>query len=108
MSNALSCSWCDRPFRVRKTGGRAQRFCQPSCRRGFHSAVRIWALDAIANGTLTVAEIRSGAAATRALAPAAEAALEAPSRVAPRAESDYARQTAFEQLLARTIAARRR
>jgi len=41
-------------------------------------------------------------------APAVGAAPQSPSRVVPRAESDHARQTAFEQLLARTIAARRR
>src|SRR6516165_3976529 len=63
------CAWCGRPFQERQTGGRAQRFCRPSCRRSFHAAVRSWALDAIADGTLTVAEIRNGAVATRALLP---------------------------------------
>jgi hypothetical protein len=62
-----SCPWCDRPFQVQHTGGRAQRFCQPSCRRAFHAAARKWALDAIADGVVTIAEIRNGAPATRAL-----------------------------------------
>jgi len=44
-----------------------QRFCRPSCRRSFHAVVRTWALDAIADGTLSIEEIRSGAPATRAL-----------------------------------------
>jgi hypothetical protein len=82
----------------------------------FHSAVRTWALEAIANGALTVAEIKSGATGTRALAPAAglhappvrEVTAQSPSRLAPCGESSDARQTTFEQLLARTIAARRR
>jgi hypothetical protein len=33
MSDGPSCSWCNRPFRMRQGGGRAQRFCRPSCRR---------------------------------------------------------------------------
>ena len=65
------CAWCGRPYQERQTGGRTQRFCRPSCRRSFHAAVRAWALDAIAHGTLTLAEVTSGAAATRALVPAA-------------------------------------
>jgi len=65
------CAWCGRPFQERQTGGRAQRFCRPSCRRAFHTAVRAWAVDAIADGTLTVAEVRNGAPATRALVTAA-------------------------------------
>src|SRR5271163_2024931 len=106
MSDALLCSWCDRPFRVRQTGGRANRFCQPSCRRAFHSAVRTWALDAIANGALTVAEIRSGATATRALAPAA--GLPAPVReaAAPRLDRRYTRQQDLQKLMVQAIAMR--
>lgn len=62
-----SCVWCEGPFRARLTGGRAQRFCRPSCRRAFHAAVRSSALDAIGDGTLTLAEIRNHGPATRAL-----------------------------------------
>src|SRR5271165_6496269 len=53
------CQWCERAFRARQTGGRAQRFCRSSCRRAFHAAVRSWALDSIGDGTLTLAEIRN-------------------------------------------------
>ena len=67
MSVAPSCPWCDRPFRPRQSGGRAQRFCRLSCRRAFHAAVRSWALDAIADGNLTIEEVRNGAPATRTL-----------------------------------------
>ncbi len=67
MSEAPACVWCNRPFRARGGGGRPQRFCRPSCRRSFHAAARAWALNAIENGALTVADIRSGFAATRAL-----------------------------------------
>jgi len=66
MSEAPACVWCNRPFPARE-GGRAQRFCRPSCRRAFHTAARSWALNAIESGALTVADIRSGLPATRAL-----------------------------------------
>lgn len=69
------CSWCERPFRSRQSGGRSQRFCRPSCRRAYHAALRIWALDAIASGALSLADIRKGAAATRALLSEAEGIL---------------------------------
>jgi hypothetical protein len=61
------CPWCDSQFRPRQTGGRAQRFCRPSCRRAFHAAARNWALGAIVNGALGVEDIRNSAPATRAL-----------------------------------------
>ena len=61
------CYWCDRPYRARRTGGHAQRFCRPRCRRAFHAAARRWALEAIAAGVLTLAEVKKGFAATCAL-----------------------------------------
>jgi hypothetical protein len=110
-----SCCWCDRPFRPRETGGRAQRFCQPSCRRAFHAAVRSWALDAIVAGTLIVAEIRNRAPATRALVlantslvPVAEVPRQRFAPVAPRAESRFTGQQALERLMAQAISMRRR
>ncbi len=66
MSEAPACVWCNRPFPARE-GGRAQRFCRQSCRRAFHAAARSWVLDAITRGVLTIADIRSGLPATRAL-----------------------------------------
>jgi len=109
------CAWCGRPYQERQTGGRTQRFCRPSCRRSFHAAVRAWALDAIAHGTLTLAEVTSGAAATRALVPAATSPVsvgEAPwqhsASEASRADSPYTRQRDLETLMAHAIAMRRR
>jgi hypothetical protein len=71
--------------------------------------------EAIAIGVLTVQRLKNGLAATRALGPAAasaapvdEPAQQRPARVAQRAEYGDARQRDFEQLLARTVAARRR
>ena len=105
--------WCGRPFRARQTGGRVQRFCWPSCRRAFHAAARAWALDAIADGTLSVVDLRNGAAATRALVreatsmPPADEPFQSFGPVAHHKESRLA-QEELEDLMARTIAARRR
>ena len=45
--------------RGRQTGGRAQRFCQPACRRAFHAVARTWALDAIGHVFSTLARARA-------------------------------------------------
>ena len=75
MRAASSCCRCERLFHPRQSGGRPQKFCGPSCRRAFHAAGRTWVLDAIASGALTLADIRSGSAATRALLSEAEGTL---------------------------------
>jgi hypothetical protein len=75
---AGACYWCDRPFRTRRTGGRAQRFCRMSCRRQFHAAARRWALDAIGSGVLTVGDIKNGFQRTRALSPLTSGAVPIP------------------------------
>jgi hypothetical protein len=67
MSDALSCSWCDRTFRPRQSGGHAQRFCCPSCRHTFHAAARSWVLAGLAAGHIAISHIRNGLPATRAL-----------------------------------------
>jgi hypothetical protein len=69
MNELPSCFWCNRPFRPRRDGGRAQRFCRPSCRRAFHAAARAWALEELAIGRMTVADLKKGLTATRALLP---------------------------------------
>jgi hypothetical protein len=74
MNDVLSCLWCERPFRPRQSGGHAQRFCRPSCRRAFHAAARAWALDEFAAGRVTVADLKNGLPATRTLLPGAEEA----------------------------------
>ena len=74
MSYPSRCAWCDRLFRPRR-GGHAQRYCRPACRRACHAAARRWALDAIETGALTVTDIKSGSAATRALLSEAETVL---------------------------------
>ena len=58
--NLAACVWCDRPFKMRQSGGHAQRFCSPRCRLAFHAAARCWALDAIEAGVLRVDDIKQG------------------------------------------------
>jgi hypothetical protein len=66
-----ACIWCGRPFTPRTTGGHAQRYCSPFCRRAFDAAGRRWVTEAIADGSLTLDQLRNGVAATRALIPEA-------------------------------------
>jgi hypothetical protein len=67
MSEAPACLWCRRPFRLRRSGGHAQKFCRPACRRRYHAAARSWALNAIEIGGLTIADIKTVLMTTRAL-----------------------------------------
>ncbi len=54
-----ACPWCDKPFKARKVGGHRKRFCSPSCKNGFHRALRKWAQWAIDNGQVTVTELKA-------------------------------------------------
>jgi hypothetical protein len=65
----IPCFWCGRLFAPRHDGGRLQRYCSPACRRALDAAARRFVASAIADGRLTVADLRYGKArvATRAL-----------------------------------------
>ncbi len=52
------CSWCESSFTPRTTGGRAQKFCSAKCREDFHAAGRTWVTAAVAEGHLSVAELK--------------------------------------------------
>jgi hypothetical protein len=67
MTQAAACTWCNSSYMPRTTGGHAQRFCRPACRRGFDAAGRRWVAEAIARGMLTIDALRDGAVTTRAL-----------------------------------------
>jgi hypothetical protein len=58
MSDALYCSWCDRPFRLRRTGGTPKKFCSPAHRNAFHTAARKWAEKAVADGRITLDDLK--------------------------------------------------
>jgi hypothetical protein len=62
------CLWCGQTFAPRGTGGREQHFCRRSCRRELDAAARRFVADALGLGLLTVADLKRGPAATRALA----------------------------------------
>jgi hypothetical protein len=64
------CLWCREPFKPRSDGGRAQRFCSPVCRRALDRAARTWLREAVADGTLTLADLQKASPATRAFATA--------------------------------------
>ena len=48
------CLWCERPFKRRVSGGKAQRFCSPEHRTAFYSVARRWAVGAVQAGIVTV------------------------------------------------------
>ncbi len=54
----IRCTWCDEAFTRRQNGGSHQRFCQPKCRAKFHKAARIWTEWQLAEGRLTIEELR--------------------------------------------------
>lgn len=75
MVNSTSvCRWCGRAFQ-RRGGGRVQRFCRPACRRALDAAGRRFVADALASGLLTVADLGTHPAATRAFATSTAAPL---------------------------------
>jgi hypothetical protein len=102
MSDALACLWCSRPFRPRESGGRAQRFCRPSCRRAFHAGTRAWALDELAARRVSIGDFKNSLHATRALVPAAfsgSAVQEAPRQLpVPEAPPDEAAALQSDEL----------
>ncbi len=52
------CLWCGQTFHPRQEGSKPQRFCLPKCRRSFQNAARIWTEREIAEGRLSVEELR--------------------------------------------------
>jgi hypothetical protein len=58
MTEAITCPWCAKSFFPRRTGGKRQRFCSPTCRRALDKALRAWAGQELAEGRVTVAHLR--------------------------------------------------
>jgi hypothetical protein len=102
LTEAAACAWCSRTFTPRVTGGHAQRFCRPACRRAIDAAARRWAAKAIAAGMLTVDVLRNGAATTRALPPGAipPTPIDEPQDEAPAASADSAAELLGDFLVA--------
>jgi hypothetical protein len=57
------CLLCDRPFRARRTGGTPKKFCSPAHRNAFHTAARKWAEKAVADGRITLDDLKHDPAA---------------------------------------------
>jgi hypothetical protein len=116
MTTSPECLWCGQAFTPRATGGKAQVFCRPDCRRGFDAAGRRWVAEAIAFGVLTVDALKNGPAATRALAPVSTSPMPVggegtPNRLGPTVfavDNSYTPQEQLEAAMARAIAIRRR
>jgi len=65
--SVTKCLWCGRAFTPRTTGGKAQRFCRPACRRNLDAAGRRWVAEALAAGNLTIPDLRNAPGTTCAL-----------------------------------------
>jgi hypothetical protein len=57
------CLLCDRPFQPRRTGGTPKKFCCPAHRNAFHTAARKWAEKAVADGRITLDDLKRDPAA---------------------------------------------
>jgi hypothetical protein len=55
----IPCLWCDHSFEPRR-GGSRQTFCRSDCRAAYHKATRQWCERAIADGRLTIEDLRNG------------------------------------------------
>ncbi len=58
MNAPAACRWCGGPFALAVRGGNIKLFCSPICRGQFHSAARRWAEWALAEGKITLGEIK--------------------------------------------------
>jgi len=55
---SLQCEWCGRPFSVRETGGRRQRFCCPAHREAMWVSYRLYGQRQYEAGHISLAELR--------------------------------------------------
>lgn len=53
------CPWCGQPFEVKSIGAHRKRFCSPACKGRYHTALRRWAQKALAEGELSLEDLRS-------------------------------------------------
>jgi hypothetical protein len=63
----VKCLWCGASFVPRTDGGREQQYCRPACRRALDAAGRRYIAEGLASGAVTLDDLKSGPAATRAL-----------------------------------------
>ena len=67
MTSETACLWCGENFTVARRHGSERRFCSTAHRRAFDQGARAWVREAIAVGTLTIAELQKAPGKARAL-----------------------------------------
>jgi hypothetical protein len=56
------CLWCGAPFSAKTVGANPKKFCSALCKNEFHTATRLWAERALADGRLSLKDLRDSAA----------------------------------------------
>ena len=60
MTDGVTCLWCDGSFEPHR-GGSRQTFCRSTCRAAYHKATRQWCEQEIAEGRLSIENLRAAA-----------------------------------------------
>ena len=55
------CFWCGAEFSAKTVGANPKKFCSEKCRNCLHSAARRWAERALADGRLSLKDLRDSA-----------------------------------------------
>ena len=59
MTDKLACPWCGAPFEPRTVGAHRKRFCSTRCKNAYHTALRKSAQQALADGRITVTDLKA-------------------------------------------------
>ena len=62
MTDGERCPWCGVQFLAATVGTHRKRFCSVGCKNKFHSAARRWAEQALADGRITLSDLRAPSA----------------------------------------------
>jgi len=81
--SVTKCLWCSRVFTPRGSGGKRQRFCRPACLHALNADGLRYIEVALADGALTVSDLRNAPSATRARSDDRDAATRADTRPLP-------------------------
>ncbi len=61
MNTLEYCLWCGAEFLAKKVGANPKRFCSERCKNCFHSAARRWAEQALADGRISLKDLKDSA-----------------------------------------------
>ncbi len=56
-----NCLWCEASFSAKTVGANPKKFCSEKCRNTLHSAARVWAERALADGRLSLKDLKDSA-----------------------------------------------